>query len=147
MAVALIKQMLKLENRLKDDCELRSDVWIVSLATCARKSEASLPQVPYGPTLELRTFHHWPGVSCSLSPHGMHQPVQLKLKNLVVRQYSFGNCAQGLVSLIPTINKQCYRQVKTICPTQDSFFSISPMTMTIHPFTLNEAMVRLLLAL
>ena len=72
MAVALIKQMLKLENRLKDDCELRSDVWIVSLATCARKNEASLPQVPYGPTLELSTFHHWPGVSCFLSPHEMH---------------------------------------------------------------------------
>ena len=46
MAVARIKQMLKLENRLKDDCELGSDVWIVSLATCARKSEASLPQFP-----------------------------------------------------------------------------------------------------
>ena len=45
MAVALFKQMLKLENRSKD-CELGSDVFIVSLATCAIKSEASLPQVP-----------------------------------------------------------------------------------------------------
>ena len=40
LAFALIKQMLKLENKLKDVCDLGSDLWIASLAaTCARKFE------------------------------------------------------------------------------------------------------------
>ena len=42
------------------------------------------------PTLELNTFHRWPGVSCSPLPQGLHQmlpPLQLKLKGLVVRQW------------------------------------------------------------
>ena len=41
------------------------------------------------PTLELNTFHRWPGVSCSPLPQGLHQtllPLQLKLKGLAVRQ-------------------------------------------------------------
>ena len=41
------------------------------------------------PTLELNTFHCWPGISCSPLPQGLHQtllPLQLKLKDLAVRQ-------------------------------------------------------------
>ena len=41
------------------------------------------------PTLELNTFHRWPGVSCSPLPQGLHQtllPLQLKLKGLAVLQ-------------------------------------------------------------
>ena len=37
LAFALIKQVLKLENKSKDVCDLGSDLWIASLAvTCAR---------------------------------------------------------------------------------------------------------------
>ena len=47
LAFALIKHMLKLENRSKDAYDLGSDFWIASLAvSCARKIEASLPQAP-----------------------------------------------------------------------------------------------------
>ena len=41
------------------------------------------------PTLDLNTFHRWPGVSCSPLPQGLHQkllPLQLKLNGLAVRQ-------------------------------------------------------------
>ncbi|KAL5475772.1 hypothetical protein EMCRGX_G025622 [Ephydatia muelleri] len=41
------------------------------------------------PTLMLSISHHWPGVSCSPLPQGLHQPflpLQLKLKDLAVRQ-------------------------------------------------------------
>ena len=37
----------------------------------------------------LSISHNWPGVSCSPSPQGLHQPLlplQLKLKDLAVRQ-------------------------------------------------------------
>ena len=48
LAFSLIKQMLKFENRSKDACDLGSDLWIACLAvTCARNTNASLPQAPY----------------------------------------------------------------------------------------------------
>ena len=51
LTFALIKQMLKFENRSKDACDLGSDLWIASLAvTCARNTNASLPQAPYEST-------------------------------------------------------------------------------------------------
>ena len=38
LAFALIKQMLKLENRLKEACDFGRDLWIASrAATCAKK--------------------------------------------------------------------------------------------------------------
>ena len=87
LAFTLIKQMLKLENRSKDACNLGSDLGIASLAlSCGRKIKASLPQ----PTLELNTFHRWPGVFCSSLPQGLHQtllPLQLKLKDSTVGQW------------------------------------------------------------
>ena len=97
LAFVLVKQMLKLENSSKDACVFGRDLCITSLAvTCARKPEASYPkphrsQLLEGlrPTLKLNTFHHWPGVSCSPLPQGLHQPLlplQLKLKDLAVRQ-------------------------------------------------------------
>ena len=77
LAFALIKQMLKLENRLKVAYDFGRDLQISSLA--ARKNEASLPKLHKNqlleglrPTLELNTFHHWPGVSCSLLPQGLY---------------------------------------------------------------------------
>ena len=51
LTFALIKQMLKFENRSKDACDLGSDLWIASLAvTCTRNTNASLPQAPYEST-------------------------------------------------------------------------------------------------
>ena len=47
LAFALIKQMLKLENRSKEACDFGRDLWIASrAATCAKNNEASLPQAP-----------------------------------------------------------------------------------------------------
>ena len=47
LAFTLMKQILKLESKLKDVCDFGSDLWITSLAaTCARQFEASLPQAP-----------------------------------------------------------------------------------------------------
>ena len=51
LTFALIKQMLQFENRPKDACDLGSNLWIASLAvTCARNTNASLPQAPYEST-------------------------------------------------------------------------------------------------
>ena len=47
LAFALIKQMLKLENRSKEACDFGRDLWIASrAATCAKNNVASLPQAP-----------------------------------------------------------------------------------------------------
>ena len=47
LAFALIKQMLKLENRSKEACDFGRDLWIASrAATCSKNNEASLPQAP-----------------------------------------------------------------------------------------------------
>ena len=83
LAFALIKHMLKLENRLKEACDFGRDLWIASrAASCAKKMKPLYPkphrnQLPEGlrPTLELKTFHRWPGVSCSPLPQGLHQPL------------------------------------------------------------------------
>ena len=46
LAFALIKQMLKLENRSKEACDFGRDLWIASrAATCAKNNVASLPQI------------------------------------------------------------------------------------------------------
>ena len=86
--------MLKLENRSKEACDFGRDLWIASQAAiCAKKRRSHSYRNPLleglRPTLELNTWHHWPGVSCSPLPQGLHQtllPLQLKLKGLVVRQ-------------------------------------------------------------
>ena len=81
LAFALIKQMLKLEKRSKEACDFGRDLWIASrAATCAKTMKSLYPkphrnQLLEGlrPTLELNTFHRWPGVSCSPLPQGLHQ--------------------------------------------------------------------------
>ena len=43
LAFALIKQMLKLENRSKEACDFGRDLWIASrAATCAKNNVASV---------------------------------------------------------------------------------------------------------
>ena len=75
LAFALIKQMLKLENRSKETCDFGRDLWIA--ATCAKNNDPKPHRNPLleglRPTLELNTWHHWPGVSCSPLPQGLHQ--------------------------------------------------------------------------
>ena len=64
---------LKLENRSKEPCDFGRDLWIASrAATCAKPHRNPLLE-GLRPTLELNTFHHWPGVSCSPLPQGQHQ--------------------------------------------------------------------------
>eukprot|EP00731_Ephydatia_muelleri_P023392 Em0015g975a len=97
LAFALIKQMLKLENRSKEACDFGRDLWIASRAALVQKTMKPLYLKPHRnqllkglrPTLELNTFHRWPGVSCSPLPQGLHQmllPLQLKLKGLALQQ-------------------------------------------------------------
>ena len=82
--------MLKLENRSKVACDFGRDLWIASrAATCAENNEASFHRNPLLEGLSVNTWYHWPGVSCSPLPQGLHQtllPLQLKLKGLAVRQ-------------------------------------------------------------
>ena len=97
LAFALIKQMLKLENRSKESCTLTGTCGLQAEQQLVQKNnEASLPQphknqllAGLRSTLELNIFHRWPGLSCSPLPQGVHQtllPLQLKLKGVAVRQ-------------------------------------------------------------
>ena len=98
LASALIKQMLKFENSSNEACDFGSELCIVSLAIWPAPENLMLlypkphrSQLLEGlrPTLKLSISHHWPGVSCFPSFQGLHLPLQLKLKHLVVRQQRF----------------------------------------------------------
>eukprot|EP00731_Ephydatia_muelleri_P011408 Em0006g302a len=91
LAFALIKQMLKLENRSKEACDFGRDLWIASrAATCAKNNEASSPQAPTARGVETHPrAEHFSSLAWCFLPQGLHQtllPLQLKLKGLAVRQ-------------------------------------------------------------
>ena len=115
LAFALIKQCLSWRTgrekpvTLAGTCGLQAEQQLVqkTMKPLYPKPHRNQLQKGLRPTLELNTFHRWPGVSCSPLPQGLHQtllPLQLKLKGLAVRQRRCPGQRRSTMACV--INKQ-----------------------------------------